>query len=466
MKPYKVHWPFQFSLALFAFVELAVGEEQELSVTIGNVASLSCIISQQLPYDRPVGWYWSPMYPECSGSDGGKILDIYPDGRTVFDEAFKGRVLVHRSKIKKGDYSITIRGVMIPDSGEFICAHEDFPEEKKVRLIVKQGCWSNLHLSVDPPIVSVGDKVTLTCTYCGTKMVTPRIKWQHDGLAISDTGVVSIINSGQSLVISRVDQEHLKKYGCSMAKKDSIVTEICLNIELDFLDVTYAGDYDYPVSTPIPELTTTATTQESTTTVAPKPETTNASLNVWNGVEWMQDTSSVTSRQPESFPTTVTDPVKPMETSDPWNEDVIPGQLGATEKLCPVVVGNDRRGDFPTYLCIILAGILLLILIAFLTKRYRRFCKFGTHDVEHNASNPNNADTPSSDVPETQDAILMQSENGDGAKESADGEMQEPNKNDNEDEHTSEKEIKEVDVEDPNQAKKSEIEKSEEEEQQ
>ncbi|XP_051882474.1 uncharacterized protein LOC127576127 [Pristis pectinata] len=312
MQSCNIHLYFQLSLALFAFVELAVGDEQEFTVTVGNVETLSCLISRQLPYDRPVSWYWTPLYPECSGSNGGKILDIYPDGRTVFEEEFKGRVLVYRSKIKKGDYSITIRGVKIPDSGEFTCAHEDLSEGKKVRLTVKPGCWSNLHLTVEPPVVSVGDKVTLTCTYCGTKLVTPRIKWQYDGLAISDTGVVSITNGGQSLVISQVNQEHLKKYGCSMAKKESIVTEICLNIELDFLDTTmFAGDYDYPVSTPIPtttsESTTTSTTQETTTTVTTAPEITNVSQNMWNDLEWMQDTSPVTSPKTQSYPTTITD---------------------------------------------------------------------------------------------------------------------------------------------------------------
>ncbi|XP_072900229.1 uncharacterized protein [Hemitrygon akajei] len=314
MESCNIHLYFQLSLALFAFVELAVGDEKELTVTVGGVETLSCLISRQLPYDRPVSWYWTAMYPECSGSTGGKILDIYPDGRTVFEEEFKGRVLVYRSRVKKGDYSITIRGIKIPDSGEFICAHEYLSDEKKVRLIVKPGCWSNLYLTVEPPVASIGDKVTLTCTYCGTKLVTPRIKWQYDGLAVSDTGVVSITNGGHSLVISHVDQEHLKKYGCSMAKKESIVTEICLNI-------------------------------------------------------------------------------------------------------------------------------------------------VGTHDVEHNASNPND-DVPSSEVPETRDAVQMQSENDDNdAKGSTDGMnagMQEPNKNEDEDENTSPIEMKEADVKDSSHVEESE----------
>ncbi|XP_072900226.1 uncharacterized protein [Hemitrygon akajei] len=463
MESCNIHLYFQLSLALFAFVELAVGDEKELTVTVGGVETLSCLISRQLPYDRPVSWYWTAMYPECSGSTGGKILDIYPDGRTVFEEEFKGRVLVYRSRVKKGDYSITIRGIKIPDSGEFICAHEYLSDEKKVRLIVKPGCWSNLYLTVEPPVASIGDKVTLTCTYCGTKLVTPRIKWQYDGLAVSDTGVVSITNGGHSLVISHVDQEHLKKYGCSMAKKESIVTEICLNIETDFLDTTmFAGDYDYPVSTLISTTTsvstTTSTTQEITTTMTPAPETTNASLNMWSDLEWMQDTSPVTSPKIQSSPTTIMDTIVTTETADPWNEDVIPDQLGSTEKLCPVTV-NNGRSQFPTYMCIILGGILLLIIITFICKRCRGNCKFGTHDVEHNASNPND-DVPSSEVPETRDAVQMQSENDDNdAKGSTDGMnagMQEPNKNEDEDENTSPIEMKEADVKDSSHVEESE----------
>ncbi|XP_069748015.1 uncharacterized protein [Narcine bancroftii] len=379
-------------LALFAFIELAVGGDQELSVTIGNVAPLKCLISRQLPHDRPVSWYWTPLYPECSGSNGGKVLDIYPDGRTAFEEEFKGRVLVYRSKIKKGDFSITIRGVMIPDSGEYICAHEDLSEENRVRLTVKPGCWANLHLTVNPPVVSVGDRVTLTCTYCGTKVITPRIKWQYDGLAISDTGVVSIINGGQSLVISQVDQEHLKKYGCSLAKKESIVTETCLNIELDFLDTTiFGGDYDYPETTSIhvstSESSTMSTVQETTTTRTSTAEAKSASLNIWKDSEWMQDMSPVTSLETESYSTTITETVKTKETSDLWNEDVIPSQQGSTETLCPMTVTSNGGVHFSTSMCIILGGILLLIIIAFLIKRYRRFLKFGTHDVERNTRN-------------------------------------------------------------------------------
>ncbi|XP_067841645.1 uncharacterized protein [Heptranchias perlo] len=464
------------SLALFAFVELAVGDEQEeVSLTIGNVAPLSCLIPGQLSYDRPVSWYWTPLYPECSGSNGGKILDIYPDGRTIFEEEFTGRVIVHRSKVKKGDYSITLRGIKIPDSGVFICTHEDLSEEKKVRLIVKPGCWSNLHLTLDPPVVSVGDKVTLTCTYCGAKVLTPRIKWQYDGLSISDTGVVSITNNGQSLVISRVDQEHSKKYGCSMAKKESVVTEICLDIELDFLDSTmFAGDYDYPVSTPIPiitsESTTTSATQETTTQVLPTPESTNASQIMWNDLEWMQDTSPVTSLRTESSPTATRSTVKIEETSDPWNEDVNHGQQGSTARDSPVVVANGGMGQIPVYICIILGGILLLIIITFLIKRLNRSCKCGTHDVERKASDPINHDSSGLEgIPlETQDECLVQTGNEDDGPEGTvndiNGEVQEPNKD--EDEDTTESEVKEVDVGGSNHAKESEDVKPQDEDQQ
>ncbi|XP_041055689.1 uncharacterized protein LOC121284344 [Carcharodon carcharias] len=452
------------SLALLAYIELAVGAEEEVSVTIGNIAPLSCFLSGQLPYDRPVSWYWTPLYPECSGSNGGKVLDIYPDGRAVFEEEFKGRVLVYRSKVKKGDYSITLRGVKIPDSGEFICTHDDLSEEKKVRLIVKTGCWSNLHLTVDPPIVSAGDKVTLTCTYCGPKVLTPRIKWQYDGLSISDTGVVSITNDGQSLVISRVDQEHLKKYGCSLARKESVVSEICLDIELDFLDTTtFAGDYDYPVSTTIPvitsESTTSLTTQEITTQVITTAATTNTSQVMWNDLEWMQDTSPETaSLRTENYPTTIRSTVKMEETSDPWNEDMNQDQLGSAGKDCPVVVANGTS-HLPIYMCIILGGILLLLIITFLIKRFKGYCKYGTHDVERNASDPNNRDSSGSEgmPPESQDESLVQTGNEDGGTAvTVDGTNEEMHEPKDDDEDTTESEVKEIDVSDSSHAKESE----------
>ncbi|XP_038674879.1 uncharacterized protein LOC119977746 [Scyliorhinus canicula] len=452
------------SLALLAFVELTGGAEEEVSVTVGNIASLSCLITGQLPYDRPVSWYWTAQYPECSSLNGGKVVDIYPDGRAVFEEEFKGRVLVYRSKIKKGDYSITLRGLKISDSGEFICTHDYLSEEKKIRLMVKTGCWSNLHLTVDPPVVSVGDKVTLTCTYCGSKVLTPQIKWQYDGLSISDTGVVSITNNGQSLVISRVDQEHLKKYGCSLAKKESIVSEICLDIDLDFLDTTmFAGDYDYPVSTAVPvitsEATTRLTTQETTTQVQTTAVATNTSQVLWNNSEWMQDTSPETaSLRTESYPTTTRSTVKTEETTDPWNEDVNQDQLGLGGRDCPVVVANGGTDHLPIYMCIILGGILLLLIIIFLIKRFKGYRKCGTHDVEQKASDPNNRDSLGSEgMPsETQAECLVQIGNEDdstGATVDGIGEMQEPK---DEDEDTAESEVKEVDVSDSSHAKESE----------
>ncbi|XP_072433075.1 uncharacterized protein [Chiloscyllium punctatum] len=451
-------------LALLVFIELTAGAEQEVSVTIGNVASLSCIISEQLPFDRPVSWYWTPLYPECSGSNGGKVLDIYPDGRAIYEEQFKGRVLVYRSKIKKGDYSITLRGIKIPDSGAFICTHDYLSEEKKLRLVVKPGCWSNLQLTVNPPVVSIGDKVTLTCTYCGPKVLTPRIKWLYDGLSISDTGAVSISNDGQSLVISRVDQEHLKKYGCSLAKKESIVSEICLDIDRDFLDTTMLpGDYDYPASTSIPfitsESTSTLTTQETTTQAITTYEITNASQMMWNDVEWVQSTSpKTTSLRTESYPTTIRSTIKTDETSDPWNEDLNQDQLESAGRDCPVVVTNGGPSHLPTYMCVILSGILLLLIIMLLIKRFKGYCKHGTHDLEHNASDPVNRDSSRDGMPpDTQDRCLVQTENEDGvtgmAAEGINGEMNEPK---DEDEDITEAEVKEVDVGDSSHTNESE----------
>ncbi|XP_078079003.1 uncharacterized protein LOC144500100 [Mustelus asterias] len=453
------------SVALLAFLELTVGAEEEVSMTVGNIAPLSCLIPGQLPYDRPVSWYWTPQYPECSSYNGGKIVDIYPDGRIVFEEEFKGRVLVYRSKIKKGDYSITLRGIKIPDSGEFICTHDYLSEEKKVKLIVKTGCWSNLHLTVDPPVVSVGDKVTLTCTYCGPKVLSPRIKWQYDGLSISDTGVVSITNDGQSLVISHVDQEHLKRYGCSLAKKESIVSEICLDIELDFLDTTFAGDYDYLVSTAIPVITSEATTassttQETTTQVKTTSATTNSSQNVWNDLEWMQDTSpEPASLRTESYSSAIRSTMKTAETSDPWNEDANQDQLGLGGRDCPVVVANGGTNHLPLYICIILGGILLLLIIVFLIKRFKGYCKHGTHDVEQNASGPNNCDSSDSEgnLPETQEESLVQTGNEDDRTGvTVDGVNEEMQERKDEDENTTESEVQEVGVGDSNHANESE----------
>ncbi|XP_039624586.1 uncharacterized protein LOC120538993 [Polypterus senegalus] len=190
-------------------------------VKSGSILLIPCAMT-----NKSFMWIWYPKYPKCAGV--GSLAVTYSfdaQGQYKAEEnRFRNRLTVIHD-LEKGIHCLILKDTVMSDSGWFSCG-----ASQAVEVDVYPACHNHTRITVSKA-PKLGGEMTLFCISCQDGQILGKgFNWTFNGQPVKTASGVDKTKS--VLLLKKIDDKHVGKWGCMSADDPSQNAEYCLQLIL------------------------------------------------------------------------------------------------------------------------------------------------------------------------------------------------------------------------------------------